>query len=259
MDIENRVIVITGASSGIGAATARHLAAQGAKVVLFARREAQLQELAADIREQGGQSLVVVGDVTQSHDVRRLMQETLATFGKLEVLVNNAGTGGGLNLCDTRDELLRQVLEVNVLGCALCAKYALPHLPPGGVIVNIGSVAGEVATVGMYTASKFAVRGFNDALRREVKGRGLHVVLVAPGFIRTEMTAGLRYAMPGPDIVARAIEKAIRSPRRKIVVPWWYRPLMYLGKIPPIADAIFGNPKTQARYRDRDSVKKLTT
>jgi Short-chain dehydrogenases of various substrate specificities len=215
MDIENRVIVITGASSGIGAATARHLAAQGAKVVLFARREAQLQELAADIREQGGQSLVVVGDVTQSHDVRRLMQETLATFGKLEVLVNNAGTGGGLNLCDTRDELLRQVLEVNVLGCALCAKYALPHLPPGGVIVNIGSVAGEVATVGMYTASKFAVRGFNDALRREVKGRGLHVVLVAPGFIRTEMTAGLRYAMPGRTSSPAPLKKPSRSPRRK--------------------------------------------
>lgn len=258
MELNGRVVIITGASSGIGAATAEHLAACGAKVVLFARRAVEMHKSADAIRENGGEALVVPGDVTQSADVQRLMRETLAAFGRLDALVNNAGTGGGLNLCDTRDDLLRRVLEVNVLGCALCAKYAVPHLPPGGVIVNIGSVAGEVATVGMYTASKFAVRGFNDALRREIKGRGVHVVLVAPGFIRTEMTAGLRYRMPGPEIVARAIEKAIRSPRRKIVVPWWYRPLMYLGKIPLVADAVFGNPKTQARYRDRDSVKKLS-
>ncbi|OYT70341.1 MAG: short-chain dehydrogenase [Chloracidobacterium sp. CP2_5A] len=258
MELNGKAVIITGASSGIGAATARHLAARGAKLALFARREAEMQSLAEAIRQDGGEALVVPGDVTRSADVQRLMRETLAAFGRLDALVNNAGMGGGLNLCDTRDDLLWRVLEVNVLGCALCAKYAMPHLPPGGVIVNIGSVAGEVATVGMYAASKFAARGFNDALRREVKGRGIRVVLVAPGFIRTEMTAGLRYRMPGPEIVARAIEQAIRSPRRKIVVPWWYRPLMYLGKIPLIADAILGNPKTQARYRDRDSVKKLS-
>ncbi|MCS7081202.1 MAG: SDR family NAD(P)-dependent oxidoreductase [Chloracidobacterium sp.] len=257
MELNGSVVIITGASSGIGAATAQHLAACGAKVVLFARRAIEMHRVADAIQQDGGAALVVPGDVSQSADVQRLMRETLDAFGRLDALVNNAGMGGGLNLCDTRDDLLRRVLEVNVLGCALCAKYAIPHLPRGGVIVNVGSVAGEVATVGMYTASKFAVRGFNDALRREVKPRGIHVVLIAPGFIRTEMTAGLRYSMPGPEIVARAIEKAIRSPRRKIVVPWWYRPLMYLGKIPPIADAIFGNPKTQARYRDRDSVKKL--
>ncbi|MFQ3580748.1 MAG: SDR family NAD(P)-dependent oxidoreductase [Chloracidobacterium sp.] len=259
MRLEGSVVVITGASSGIGAATAKHLAARGAAVALFARREPEMQAVARDITQAGGRAHVVPGDVTNGEHVRHLIQSTLDAFGRIDALVNNAGTGGGLNLCDTRDDLLKQVLDVNVLGCALCAKYALPHLSPGGVIVNIGSVAGEVATVGMYTASKFALRGFNDALRREVKGRGLRVVLVAPGFIRTEMTAGLRYRMPGPEIVARAIEKAIRSPRRKIVVPWWYRPLMYLGKIPLIADAIFSNPKTQARYRDRDSVKRLTT
>ncbi len=258
MELNGSVVIITGASSGIGAATARHLAARGAKPVLFARRAAQLRRLADAIRQDGGEALVVPGDVTQSPDVQRLMRETLDAFGRIDALVNNAGMGGGLSLCDTRDDLLRQVLEVNALGCALCAKYAVPHLPRGGVIVNIGSVAGEVATIGMYTASKFAVRGFNDALRREVKGRGIRVVLVAPGFIRTEMTAGLRYDMPGPEVVARAIEKALRSPRRKIVTPWWYRPLMCLGKIPLVADAIFGHPKTQARYRDRDSVKKLS-
>jgi NAD(P)-dependent dehydrogenase (short-subunit alcohol dehydrogenase family) len=259
MKIENSIIVITGASSGIGAETAKYLAGKGAKVVLSARREAELQALAAEIQRDGGTALAVAGDVGNAGDVRRLMDETVAKFGRVDALINNAGMGGGLNLSDTRDELLEQVLKVNVLGCALCAKYALPHMAPGGVVINIGSVAGEVATVGMYTASKFAVRGFNEALRREFRHHGIDVVLVAPGFIRTEMTQGLKMRMPGPEVVARAIESGLRRPRRKIVVPWFYRPIMYFGKIPFIADLIFGRKSVQDNYKDRESVRKLNS
>lgn len=259
MRIENSIIVITGASSGIGAETARHLAARGAKVVVSARREAELQALVAEIERAGGTAFAVACDVAKPEDVRRLVNETILKFGRIDALINNAGMGGGLNLVDTRDDLLEQVLKVNVLGCALCAKYALPHMSPGGVVVNIGSVAGEVATVGMYTASKFAVRGFNEALRREFRHHGIDVVLVAPGFIRTELTQGLKMRMPGPEVVARAIESGLRRPRRKIVVPWFYRPFMYFGKIPFLADLIFGRKSVQDSYRDRESVRRLNS
>jgi short-subunit dehydrogenase len=120
------------------------------------------------------------------------------------------------------------------------------------VIINIGSVAGELATSTLYSATKFGLRGFNDALRRELKQDNIDVVLIAPGFIRTNMTTEVKVPMPGPDVVAHAVAQAIRRPRRKIIVPWPYRILALLGKLlPGVADAIMGGSAFQRGYRNR--------
>jgi NAD(P)-dependent dehydrogenase (short-subunit alcohol dehydrogenase family) len=257
VEIRGSVIVITGASSGIGACAARHLAQLGAKVALAARRLADIHALAAEIAASGGEAIAVQTDVGDASDVRRLMRETVARYGRIDALVNNAGIGGGLLLTATPDAMLEAVLKVNMLGAALCAKYAVPHMQRGGVIVNVGSIAGEVGTFGMYTASKFGLRGFNDALRRELKNAGIAVTLVAPGFIHTPMTDGLKFYMPGPDVVARAIARMLRRPRRRCITPWYYWPLITVGKIAWLSDLIFSRRFVQDMYRDRESVKKI--
>jgi short-subunit dehydrogenase len=123
------------------------------------------------------------------------------------------------------------------------------------VIINIGSVAGEVATSTLYSASKFGLRGFNDALRRELRHDNIDVVLISPGFIRTTMTSDVKVPMPGPDVVAQAVVSAIRRPRRKIIVPWPYRLLTVAAKVPWLADLVLGGNAVQRGYRNRKQPK----
>ena len=229
MKIRGAVALITGASSGIGAATARELAGRGATVVLAARRAAELETLAAEIAQRGGKALAVQADVARREDIDRLVRTAIDSYGRVDVLINNAGIGAGSSVSDSDDAAMQRIVNVNLLAPARCIQAVLPHIrnQAGGVVVNIGSVAGEIATSGLYAATKFGVRGLSDALRLELRGDNIAVVLVEPGFIRTEMTADLRFPMPGPELVARVIAGAIERPRRKIVVPWWYRPLIY--------------------------------
>jgi len=162
---------------------------------------------------------------------------------------------------------MERVILVNLLAPARLVQVALPYMRrqghngeqghgqgrERGVIVNVGSVAGDVATSGMYAASKFGLRGLNDALRRELLPSGIAVVLIAPGFIRTPMTGGLRVPMPGPDAVARAILKGIREPRRRITVPWPYvLPSVFARAFPGLVDRVLGSPLVQRRYHDRE-------
>jgi len=253
MDIRDKVIIITGASGGIGAATAQELARQGAVVVLAARRADQLATLQRQIEQAGGRALVVPTDVSQRADIDQLVQTTVDTFERVDVLVNNAGIGGNTAIGDSDDELIRRVVDVNLVAPARCVQAVLPHMRRAGrgVIINIGSVAGEVATSTLYSATKFGLRGFNDALRRELRHDNIDVVLISPGFIRTDMTSDVKVPMPGPDIVAQAVASAIRRPRRKIIVPWPYRVLLPFTKIPWLADQIFGGSIVQRGYRNR--------
>src|SRR5258708_553187 len=139
-------------------------------------------------------------------------------------LFNNAGGGGGNAVAASDDGQLQTVLDVNLLGPARCVQAAAPYMlsQGSGVIVNIGSVAGEVAVLGIYSAAKFGLRGLNDALRREFRHSNIAVVLIEPGFIRTQMTEGLTIPMAPPEAVARAIVHAIQRPRRRVIVPWYY-------------------------------------
>ncbi len=267
MDVRGSVAIVTGASSGIGEATARALARAGATVVLAARRADELQRLAAEIEREGGRALAVPTDMTSRQAIERLVGVTVETFGRIDIVVNNAGIGGGGSILDDSDELMERVVSVNLLAPARLVQAALPHIRrqdqngkqghgqgrERGVIVNVGSVAGDVATSGMYAASKFGLRGLNDALRRELLPSDIAVVLIAPGFIRTPMTRGVRVPMPGPDAVARAILSGIQEPRRRITVPWPYvLPSVFARAFPGLVDHALGSPVMQRRYHDRE-------
>lgn len=254
MELNNAVVIITGASSGIGAATARALARRGAKVVLAARRTDQLAALAAEIERDGGMALPVTADLSRAADCERVVEATLETFGRVDVVVNNAGINRGYTLETGDDEALREIVDINLLGPARLIRAALPHLRAvgGGIVVNIGSIAGEVATNSLYSATKFGLRGLTDGLRREHRADRISFVLVAPGFIRTPLTEGVKLPMPGPEAVANAVVAAIVRPRRRVVVPWPYAPLMYLAKaLPWLTDAIVGGARFQRSYRNR--------
>lgn len=257
MEINERVVIVTGASGGIGAATARELARHGATVVLAARRADELERLRNELESSGGRALAVQADVSRLDDIERLVQTTLESCGRIDVLVNNAGLSPGKPIDAIEDERMSQVIAVNLLAPMRLTRAVVPHMRQqgGGIIINIGSVAGEVATNSTYAASKFGLRGFNDGMRRELRQAGIKVTLIAPGFIRTNMTAGAKLPMPEPTVVARAVASAIRRPRRKIVVPWYYRPLMIIAKLLPVlADLVLGSKAFQSSYRKRKRI-----
>jgi NAD(P)-dependent dehydrogenase (short-subunit alcohol dehydrogenase family) len=248
MEIRNSIIIITGASSGIGAATARELARQGATIVLAARRAEQLNALAAEIEWAGGRALAVPTDISQREAIDRLVQTTIDTYGRVDVLINNAGIGEGSAVLSSPDAEMQQLLTINLLAPARCIQAVVPHMQHQGrgVIVNIGSVAGELGVSGLYSATKFGLRGLNDALRRELRQYNIAVVLIAPGYIRTPMTEGVKVPMPGPEAVAQVIAAGIRRPRRTIFAPWYYALLAYPLKVLPwLADWIISRPAMQ--------------
>ncbi len=187
---------MTGASSGIGAATARVLAAEGAEVALAARRVDRLEDLAAEIRSAGGKALVIEADVTSRQQADAAVDRAATEFGRLDILVNNAGVMLLGPILDAPVEEWERMIELNVLGLLYCSRAAIPHLlraaeGPRGVadLVNISSVAGRTVRLGsgVYNASKHAVGAFSESLRQEVTARHLRVSLVEPGAVDTEL------------------------------------------------------------------------
>jgi NADP-dependent 3-hydroxy acid dehydrogenase YdfG len=196
--LNGTVALVTGASSGIGAAAAVALAEQGAAVALVARRADRLDALADKIRGAGGAALVLAGDVTVEEQAREVVERTVAELGRLDTLINNAGVMLLGPAVDAPMEEWRRMVEVNVLGLLYCAHAALPHLlsaaddDPRHVadLVNISSVAGRVARSGsaVYNATKHGVGAFSEGLRQEVTGRHVRVSLVEPGGTDTELS-----------------------------------------------------------------------
>jgi NADP-dependent 3-hydroxy acid dehydrogenase YdfG len=195
--LNGTVALVTGASSGIGAATALALAERGAAVALFARRTDRLEALAEKIRDGGGTALVVAGDVADEAQAREAVERTVTELGRLDTLINNAGVMLLGPAVDAPMEEWRRMVEVNLLGLLYCAHAALPHLlraagdDPRHVadLVNVSSVAGRVARrgSGVYNATKHGVGAFSEALRQEVTGRHVRVSLVEPGAVETEL------------------------------------------------------------------------
>jgi len=185
--LKGRVAVVTGASSGIGEATARTLAERGAAVVLVARAEDKLLFLEREISAAGGRVLSVRTDVADADSVEAMIERTIQEFGSLDILVNNAGLGLSGRVEDLRAEDLRHVFEVNLLGPLNCVQAALPRMRRGGRIINVSSVIGKraIPKVGGYCATKAALNALSDALRVEVAGRGIAVTSVYPGTTRT--------------------------------------------------------------------------
>lgn len=217
--LAGEVAIVTGASSGIGAATARELARQGARVVLAARREDELNARVLEIKNMGGEALAVPTDVTNQEQLERLVEQTIHAFGRVDILVNNAGIG--ISFLDASPADIRQIVEVNLLGAMLLSRLVTPGMLERrhGAIISVASVAGWIATDALYSGTKFGLRGFSRGLRRELWSSGVSVSLVSPGFIRTDMTSQRRARFPGPEVIARTIARLARHPRREVMVP----------------------------------------
>jgi short-subunit dehydrogenase len=188
--LSGQTVIITGASSGIGEAVARRCGAEGANVVLFARRRDRLEKLGAEIDPAGQRTLCVAGDVTRAEDRVRLVAETLAKFGRIDGLVNNAGFGQRGPIEQIPLDAIRRNFETNVFALLGLTQEVAPRMRQQGRgrIVLIGSVAGKLARpmTSTYDATKHALEAFADGLRGELKPFGIHVALVRPGFIITE-------------------------------------------------------------------------
>ena len=185
--LRDKVAVVTGASSGIGEATARALAGRSATVVLAARAEEKLRFLEREIVAGGGRVLVAKTDVADRASVGAMVERTVEEFGPLDILVNNAGLGLSGRIEDLRAEDLRYLFEVNLIGPLHCVQAALPYMRQGGRIINVSSVVGKraIPKVGGYCATKFALNALSDALRVELSDRGVTVTSVYPGTTRT--------------------------------------------------------------------------
>ena len=243
--LEGTVALVTGASSGIGAATASALAAQGAAVALAARRGDRLGALAADIREQGGRALVMECDVTDERQAAGAVERTVGELGRLDTLINNAGVMLLGPVVEAPMPEWQQMVQLNVLGLLYCAHAALPHLlraaedEPRHVadMVNISSVAGRAARTGngVYSLTKHGVGAFSESLRQEVTRRYVRVSLVEPGATATELAShnrpevlqGIRsqfgQTMDAADI-ADAITYIVTRPRHVAVNEMLIRP-----------------------------------
>lgn len=189
--LNSKVAIVTGASSGIGEATALALAAEGAKVVIAARRTDRLETLTKRIKESGGEVLSITADVADEAQVREMVSKTKAEWGRVDILINNAGVMllGPIFDADTED--WRRMVNVNVLGLMYATHAVLPLMKAQGVghIVNISSVAGRVANAntGVYNATKWAVGAFSESLRKEVHSYNIRVTIIEPGLTATEL------------------------------------------------------------------------
>ncbi|HYW54945.1 MAG TPA: SDR family NAD(P)-dependent oxidoreductase [Dongiaceae bacterium] len=250
----DRVAIVAGASGGIGSATAGAFLAHGMSVVLAAPRDALLDALEDEVRPFGERALVVPTDITRRDEVDALVARALVRFGRVDVLANAAGVSSSPSLCDDSDADLERVLAVNLLGAARLIHAVLPVMKAQrrGAIVTVGSVAGEAGVLGIYSASKFGLRGLSDSVRREVRSYGIGVTLIEPGFVRTPMNAAMS-GLPGPEIVADAIVAAVERPRRAHIVPGRYRVPVFLVKtFPGFTDLVFGDARIQHRL-NRDA------
>jgi len=252
---QDKVVLVTGGSSGLGRIIAEAFSAAGAKVVIAALEADAVQQAAKEMSSTGREVLGVHADITKQEDVDRLFAQSLDRFGRLDVLVNNAGRSMRGKVLDTTPEQFRELMELNLIALVRCTRAAVPHLlKHRGHIVNIGSLAAKSAArwVGAYPATKFAVAAYSQQLRLELGSQGLHVLLVCPGPIqrkdpRLYPLEGLedvpdRARAPGagvqvhaipPDDLAQAILRACQQRQPELVMPGKARLLFAISQLWP--------------------------
>jgi short-subunit dehydrogenase len=234
---KDKVVIVTGASSGIGEATAREFAGKGSKVVLAARSEERLASIVSQINRNNGTACYFKTDVSKEEDCRKLIEKAVSEYGTVNILINNAGLSMRAVFDDTDLKVIHRLMDVNFWGTVYCTKYALPYIVSNrGSIVGVSSVAGFHGLPGRtgYSASKFAIHGFLETLRIENLKRGLHVMIIAPGFTATEIRKHALTAngseqgesplkeekLMSPEYVAKWILKGIKKKKRNKLLTW---------------------------------------
>ncbi len=258
---KDKVALVTGGSSGLGRGIADAFATAGAKPVIAGLEPDAVQAAADEIRKQGCDVLGVHADITRQDDVDSLFAQALDRFGRLDVLVNNAGRSMRGKVLDTTPEQFWELMELNLIGLVRCTRAAVPHLlKQRGHVVNIGSLAAKSASrwVGAYPATKFAVAAYSQQLRLELGPQGLHVLLVCPGPVAREDPrlypleglehlpqrarrpgAGVKVAKIAPRKLAWAILQACQRRKPELVVPGKARLLFAISQLwPAIGDWI---------------------
>jgi NADP-dependent 3-hydroxy acid dehydrogenase YdfG len=239
--IKDKIVVVTGASSGLGEATARLLSAQGATVVLGARRADRLEALAKELAGRGGKALAVTTDVTRREQVKALVESAVQTFGRIDVMINNAGLMPQAPLERLKVGEWEQMIDVNIKGVLYGIAAALPHMQrqKAGHFINVSSVAGHRVGPGfaVYAATKYAVRVLSEGLRQEVKPYNIRTTVISPGAVATELPDSVtdpdaskrirafyeQVAVPA-DSFARAVAFAMSQPEDVDINEILYRP-----------------------------------
>lgn len=237
----HRVAVVTGASSGIGRATALLLARAGARLALVARREELLREVAREIEEMGREALALPADVTRAEEVERAVAQTVARWGQVDILVACAGAYIRAPVLQMTVADVEHSMAVNFYGVLHAVRAVLPHMVArrSGHIVIISSADGKkgIPPDGPYVAAKFAVAGLGDILRQELRPYGVAVTTIFPGRVDTPMIAHLRVpwisAKIPPEAVARAVLRALRRRTPEVILPFQVRLFVYLSAIFP--------------------------
>jgi short-subunit dehydrogenase len=266
MDFKNKVVLITGASSGIGKACAEEFARKGANLVLAARQYVTLCEVTADLENRYSiKALAVQTDVSKEEDCAELVKQALATYGKIDVLLNNAGLSMRALFNEVDLSVLKHLMDVNFWGTVYCTKYALPEiLKAKGSVIGVSSIAGYRGLPGRtgYSASKFAMNGFMESLRTELLHSGVHVMVACPGFT----TSNIRVAalskdgaahgetsmeegkMMTSEAVAEQIVNGIRAKKRTLVMTGQGKLTVWLNKLlPALADKLVFNHFTKEK------------
>jgi short-subunit dehydrogenase len=245
MNLSGSRILLTGASGGIGRCLALELARRGARLALTGRDETQLAKLASELSSMGGTAVVLPFELAQPSGHAALVQRALGALGGLEILVNNAGQSHFGAFADGDEDAMRRLISVNIAAPLLLARAALPHLLSrgGGCIVNVGSVLGAIGFpyFTAYSTCKFALRGFSEALRRELDGTGVRVLYVAPRATATNMNGpAVRAlmeengaAMDAPAEVARRIVAAMDGDSGEVTIGWPERLFMRANALLP--------------------------
>ena len=242
-----KVVVITGASSGIGHETAVEFARKGCDIVLAARRQERLEQVAREIETRGGNPFVLKTDVSVEEDCRALIQKTVEHFGRIDVLVNNAGYGHYAPIEKLSTEDLEKILKTNLFGALWCTQAALPHMiaQKSGHIVNVSTVISlrAVPFMSAYCISKFAMNAFDESLALEARPHNIGVSLVCPGLTKTKFQTNAsqvgHQAPVGnekgmtPSKVARAILRSVQKNRRRVYLTWGGKILILFQRISP--------------------------
>jgi len=218
-----KVALITGASAGLGAATAQEFACRGAHVILVARRMERLESQVQAIHATGGQAVAFQADLAEPSQVEALAAYVLAQHGYVDMLIHNVG-GGAFVPLNVSGEQVVHMLHANLLGAMLLTQALLPAMQErqAGAIISVAAVSGLVAVDPLYSATKFGLRGFTLSLRRTLAGSGVSASVISPGFIRTEANQLMRFPMPTPEQVACRIAWLVTHPRREIIMPGYF-------------------------------------